>query len=70
MKPPVTAGEYLARALRHDGAGREAEAVPEYERALQLGLDRAHMSRPLTSKWQQPAIDSFGVAAHCAGPSE
>lgn len=41
MKPPATAGECLARAFRHDHAGREAQAVPEYQRALQLGLDPA-----------------------------
>jgi tetratricopeptide (TPR) repeat protein len=41
VKNPVLAGEYLARALRHDRAGREAEAVPDYQQALTLGLDDA-----------------------------
>ncbi len=38
MKQPTTAEEYLARALRHDQAGREAQAVPDYQQALKLGL--------------------------------
>ena len=29
----------LERAYAHDRAGREAEAIPEYEEALRLGLD-------------------------------
>jgi len=41
MKEPATAREFLARALAHDKAGREAKAIPDYERALKLGLDSA-----------------------------
>jgi tetratricopeptide (TPR) repeat protein len=41
MKHPNTASDYLARALRHDRAGREAQAVPDYEKALKLGLNPA-----------------------------
>ncbi len=39
MKAPTSAQDYLARALRHDKAGREAQAVPDYVQALKLGLD-------------------------------
>src|SRR4051794_41924145 len=39
MKMPVTAQDYLARALAHDKAGREAKAIPDYEQALKLGLN-------------------------------
>ncbi|MGH3130647.1 MAG: tetratricopeptide repeat protein [Gaiellaceae bacterium] len=35
------AQEALRRATEHDRAGREAEAIPEYEEALRLGLDDA-----------------------------
>ena len=31
-------GQAFARAAAHDRAGREAEAIPEYEEALRLGL--------------------------------
>jgi Flp pilus assembly protein TadD len=41
MPAPNTAQEYLARALRHDRAGREAQAIPDYQQALKLGLDPA-----------------------------
>lgn len=36
--PPMTAQNHLARGLAHDKAGREAKAIPEYQRALKLGL--------------------------------
>lgn len=35
---PKTAAEYLASAFRHDKAGRESKAVPNYQQALKLGL--------------------------------
>jgi Flp pilus assembly protein TadD len=41
MKTPLTAQDYLARALAHDKAGREAKAIPDYEQALKLGLSPA-----------------------------
>lgn len=39
MKSPVTAQDFLARGLARDKAGREAEAIPDYDQALKLGLD-------------------------------
>jgi tetratricopeptide (TPR) repeat protein len=39
MRQPATAEDYLARALRHDRAGREAQAIPDYQHALKLGLN-------------------------------
>lgn len=41
MREPRTATEHLASAFGHDKAGRESKAVPEYERALKLGLEPA-----------------------------
>jgi Flp pilus assembly protein TadD len=37
----------FARAAAHDRAGREAEAIPEYEEALRLGLPDAVTPRAL-----------------------
>jgi len=41
MTAPKTAKDYLAAALRHDKAGRESRAVPDYRQALKLGLEPA-----------------------------
>ncbi|HEX8094145.1 tetratricopeptide repeat protein [Jatrophihabitans sp.] len=41
MRAPTSAKDYLGRALRHDKAGREAQAVADYMHALKLGLDGA-----------------------------
>ncbi len=41
MKQPTSAREFLQRGLRHDRAGREAQAVPDYQQALKLGLEPA-----------------------------
>jgi hypothetical protein len=41
MKQPTTAQDFLLRALRHDRTGREAQAVPDYQQALKLGLQPA-----------------------------
>jgi tetratricopeptide (TPR) repeat protein len=41
MRDQRTAADYLASAFRHDKAGRESKAVPDYRQALKLGLEPA-----------------------------
>jgi tetratricopeptide (TPR) repeat protein len=41
MDQGKAAAEHLASALRHDKAGRESKAVPDYQQALKLGLEPA-----------------------------
>ena len=55
-------------AVFHDNNGREAEAIPHYERALQLGLDRDTKARALA--WLASSLYKTGRQHEALGRAE